>query len=89
MGNPRVISFVARGRRRLEILKLLIDHGRSQVELMRLTKMYKTHTSRTLKELLEKKLIVCKNPEDRMYKFYKITKKGKEFLEEAKRLIER
>ena len=49
--------------------------------------MYKTYTSRTLKELSEKNLIVCKNPEDRSFRFYKITKKGKEILEEVQKLI--
>jgi len=88
MNNAELISFIARAKRRFEILRLLKEHEKSQVALMKETGMYKTHTSRTLKELSDKKLIKCTNPEDREFKFYKITKKGKDTLEEAKRLIE-
>lgn len=87
MGNPQSISFVARSKRRLDILRLLEKGRRSQVEIMNITKMYKSHTSRTLKELLDNKLIICENPEDRAFKFYKITKKGKEILKEIEKII--
>lgn len=86
MGNPNIISYIARSKRRLEILNILKTNEKSQVEIMKLTKMYKAHTSRTLKELSEKELIHCINPEDRMFKFYKITKKGKEILNDIKRV---
>jgi len=87
MANPRLISFIARSKRRLEILKLLEEREMSQVELMKKTEMYKGHTSRTLKELSDKKLIICKNQEDRVFRFYKITALGRKILEEAKKLI--
>ena len=87
MTNPRLISFIARSKRRLEILKLLEEREMSQVELMKKTEMYKGHTSRTLKELSDKKLIICKNQEDRVFRFYKITALGRKILEEAKKLI--
>ncbi len=87
MANPRLISFIARSKRRLEILKLLEEHELSQVKLTKLTKMYKGHTSRTLKELSDKKLIACKNQEDRTFRFYKITTLGRRILEEAQKLI--
>ena len=87
MANPRLISFIARSKRRLEVLKLLKEREMSQVELMKKTEMYKGHTSRTLKELSDKKLIICKNQEDRVFRFYKITALGKKILEEAKKLI--
>jgi len=79
MGNPKIISFIARSKRRLEILKLLAEKEKSQLEIMKITQMYKSHTSRTIKELLEKKLIICKNLEDRVFKFYKITASGKKY----------
>jgi len=83
MINPRIIGFAARGKRRTEVLKLLSGGEKSQLEIMKTTNMYKTHTSRTLKELLERKLIVCRNPEDRSFKFYKITALGKKVLGEV------
>lgn len=87
MGDPKLISFVARSRRRIEILKLLIKEEKSQPEIMKLTHMYKAHTSRTIKELVSKKLIICKNPEDREYKFYKITSLGRRILEKTKKIV--
>ena len=91
MTNPRLISFIARSKRRLEILKLLKEHELSQVKLTKLTKltkMYKGHTSRTLKELSEKKLVICTNPDDRSFRAYKITRKGTEILKQTKAIIE-
>ena len=87
MGNPKIISFIARSKRRLEILKLLAEKEKSQQEIMKITKMYKSHTSRTINELLEKKLIICRNPEDRVFKFYKISASGKKILKEVKDII--
>jgi|GEM_PF-1032555 len=81
MVDARLISFTARSKRRIEVLKLLSETQKmSQPEIMRTSKQYKSHNSRTLKELVEKKLISCINPSDRAFKFYKITQKGKEVL---------
>ncbi len=87
MTEASLISFVARSKRRIEVLKLLSKVQKiSQPEIMRHSKQYKSHNSRTLKELIDNKLISCINPEDRAFKFYKITKKGKEILKEAERI---
>ncbi len=87
MSNATRISFVARSKRRKELLEILNKSKEiSQPEIMKLSKQYKSHNSRTLKELSDKGLIVCVNPEDRSFKFYKITKKGKEILKEAIRI---
>ena len=83
MSNPKAISFIARSKKRLEILKLLYEKEKSQPEIMKITKMYKSHTSRIINELLDKKLIICRNPEDRVFKFYKITALGKKILKEV------
>ena len=89
MSNPKIISFIARGKRRKEVLEFLNKFKeKSQSEIMKELKRYKSHNSRTIKELSDKKLIVCVNPEDRSFKFYKITKKGKNILKEAKRIYE-
>jgi len=87
MGDAKLISFIARSKRRLEVLKLLFEKERSQTELMRLTQMYKGHTARTIKELSEKKLIICSNPEDRVFRFYKINKLGKNILKDIDKII--
>ena len=85
--NPSLISFVASSKRRLEILKILNEKLISQPEITKSTGMYKAHTSRTLKELLERKLIICRNPENRSFKFYKITTLGKNILEEVESIL--
>ena len=88
MAGASLISFVARSERRLEVLKLLSDVQKmSQPEIMKKSKQYKSHNSRTLKELISNKLISCINPKDRAFKFYKITKKGKDILKEVEKII--
>lgn len=42
------------------------------------------HVSKSLKELLDKGLIICKNPDDKFYRFYELTKKGREIIKELK-----
>jgi predicted transcriptional regulator len=88
MASAELISFVARSKRRREVLKLLLKVQKmSQPEIMRNSKQYKSHNSRTLKELIDNKIISCINPEDRAFKFYKITKKGKNILKEVEKII--
>jgi predicted transcriptional regulator len=87
MSDFTIISFIARSKNKLKILKILSKEEKSQVEIMKITKMYKSHTSRALKELVHKKLIVCKNPSDRAFKFYKITSFGNKILNEVEKLI--
>jgi DNA-binding MarR family transcriptional regulator len=50
------------------------------------TGMYKSHVSRTLKELISKDLVKCINPEDRNFRFYEITQKGKKVLDGCKNI---
>jgi predicted transcriptional regulator len=85
--SPSFISFVGRSKRRQDILQKLQEKSLSQPELKKLTGMYKTHTSRTLTELSEKKLISCINPQDREFKFYKITSLGKKIIAEVQRIL--
>ena len=84
MSNASLISFVARSKRRREVLVILERSKEiSQAEIMRLSNQYKSHNSRTLKELSEKSLVVCANPLDRSFRFYKIAKKGRDILKEV------
>lgn len=86
MVEAKLIAFIARSNRRKEILELLGNGRISQSTIMKKTGMYKGHISRTLKELLDYKLIRCENPEDRSFKFYKIEKKGIKILKEIENL---
>ena len=69
------------------MLKLFSKGEKTQPEIMKSTGLYKSHTSRVIKELLDEKLIICKNPEDREFKFYKISVLGKKILNGAERLV--
>jgi len=86
MAEARLISFVARSDRRKEILEILSKGRIAQSAIMKKTNMYKGHVSRILKELLNYGLIICENPEDRSFKFYKISKKGKDILIELNKI---
>jgi DNA-binding MarR family transcriptional regulator len=87
MVDLKLIGFVARAKRRKETLNLLSKHTQlSQPEIMRSLNQYKSHNSATIKELVQKDLIKCINPEDRSFKFYKITKKGRNILKEVFRI---
>lgn len=43
-----------------------------------------SHVSRTLKQFVEKDIAVCITPEERIGRVYKLTKKGKQILEQLK-----
>ncbi len=83
MVEAKFIAFIARSNRRKEVLKILNKDRMSQPTIMKKTGMYKGHTSRTLKELSEQKLIICENPKDRSFRFYKISKKGTNVLKKV------
>ena len=80
MANIYDVTFVKRAKNRLKILNLLAQGEKTQAELHKITGLYRTHTRRTLNELVDKKLVKCLNPNDRIFKLYKLTKKGKEIL---------
>ena len=47
-----------------------------------------THVSRSLKDLIERGLVECLTPNERVWKLYKLTKEGMcvlEYLEKSKR----
>jgi len=84
-----MISFVMSGKNRRNILNLLStgDKFTSSQIYKKLNYTYLTHVIRALKDLELKGLIKCLNPEDRIFKFYEITKKGKEINKEVQKLV--
>ncbi len=75
-----LITFVLRSKNREKVLNLLKEGTKTQAELHKLSNLYRTHTRRTLNELISKRLVVCLNPKDRIYKLYNLTNKGKSVL---------
>lgn len=86
MPNPNIISFLLRAKNRVRVLDTLTEKKVS-AQIEKQTGMYKSHVNRTLKELLEKKLIKCINPKDRSYKFYKLTIGGKKALSQVIKIL--
>lgn len=72
-----------RSKNRKAILKSLESRTKTQAELHKITKMYRTHVRRSLNELIDKRLVVCLNPKDRIFKLYEITQKGKRILKKV------
>jgi len=77
-------AWIKRGARRQSILKLLSssDQAFSANDIKSKLKISLPQSSLTLKELSEKDLINCLNPNDNIGKLYKISSKGKEMIKE-------
>ena len=83
MTNYSLLSFILRGERRKAIL-FCLDKPMIPKEIGEHCNVSIHNVSKSLKELADKGLIVCKNPEDKFYRFYELTKKGKDILKEVK-----
>ncbi|HII14696.1 MAG TPA: winged helix-turn-helix transcriptional regulator [Nanoarchaeota archaeon] len=86
MNGPELLSFVMRAKNRKLILALLEKGPKIPAQIMKETGMYKSHTSRALAELSGEKLVFCRNPGDRAFRFYALTPKGKKILKAASEL---
>ena len=80
------LSFILRSKKRKEILDVLSKNKLTPAQIMKRTGMYESHVSRALKELLNRDMIECENPNERRFRFYKITNFGKEVLKETEKI---
>lgn len=85
--ESKLLSFVLKAKNRRRVLLLIAKERLTPAQIMRRTGMYESHTSRTLKELSNKKLIQCENPTERRFKFYSITKLGREVAKEIEKIL--
>ncbi len=81
MTNYSLLSFILRGERRKAIL-LCLDKPMIPKEISQKCNVSIHNVSKSLKELIDKGLIICKNPNDKFYRFYELTKKGREAIKE-------
>lgn len=87
MPKKNVVSYVLRSKNRFKVMESLAGYGEKvQTQIEKETCMYKSHVSRTLKELQDVDAAKCTNPDDRSYKFYTLTPKGKTILKKAKEI---
>jgi len=83
--NWEDISFINSSSYRKRILEKL-DKPKTPSFLSKELNINKTHVSRSLSELMDRKLISCLTPESRKSKIYVITEHGKQILEKQKNL---
>lgn len=76
-----LISFVLRGSRRKQIL-VALKEPKIPKNIAEECKISISNVSNTLPELIKEGLVSCKNPEDHYYKYFELTKKGKDLLKE-------
>ena len=81
----KLVSFVSRGKIRRKALSNL-DNPLTPTQLSEKIKTHRSTTSRTLLELEEKGLVKCITPNEKMGRFYEITKQGKRIIEKINKI---
>ncbi len=76
-----LISYIIRGKTRLDILKAL-DKPMTPTQLSDKLKNHRSTISRTLLEMQKKGLVKCLTPKEKTGRLYIKTKKGEEVLRE-------
>ena len=76
-----LISFLSRSKNRRTVLKNL-EKLTTPSELASKLKIQRSTISRTILELMDKKLVKCLTPKEKMGRLYQITDLGKKILKE-------
>lgn len=71
----KIISFLVRGKRREKVL-LSLKKPKTPKQIADECKINISNASISLSELLKKDLIKCITPNEKIFKFYEMTKKG-------------
>lgn len=79
------ISKVKRSSTKLPMLKLLFE-PKTPVQICKSVGVDLTSASRTLKRLMRDKLVICLNPNEANYRFYKTTLLGKKVIKAIEKL---
>lgn len=80
-----IVSFINRSKQRKEILSLT-QNPITPTEIKNKLDTHLTHVSRILRKFKERGLVECLTPNERMSKYYKITKLGKEVLKQLEKV---
>jgi DNA-binding MarR family transcriptional regulator len=75
-----LISFIMRAKRRKAVLECLKENPKIPKDIATECKISISNVSNTLPELVKKNLVKCKNPKDHYFRYYEITKKGKDLI---------
>ena len=80
-----IISLLARSKKRINVLKSLEKEDKIPSKISKDINIRINHISGILKELKELGVVVCLNEEDKRYRFYSITDKGKYYLDKVEK----
>ena len=80
------VYFLARGRLKIEVLKLL-NQPRTSTQIAKTLKKHRSAISRIFLDLEKKGLVKCLNPEDNMSRFYQITDKGDRVVKSYEKIL--
>ncbi len=80
MDNSQLIAKILRSKLKQKVLLEISKEKITQAQLSKRFNLYRSHINEIITDLLKSNLITCLNPKDRDYKFYEITKLGKEVL---------
>jgi len=80
MVNDDILIFFARSKLRLEVLKALGEKPQIASFLARKMKKHREVISRIFLDLQKQYLVKCKNPQVPSFRYYQITKRGKNLL---------
>ncbi|WP_400230017.1 ArsR/SmtB family transcription factor [Methanobrevibacter smithii] len=77
----RIISLLLRSKNRIKILKSLEKGDKIPSKISKEIDDNSNHVSKYLRTLKDAELVECLNEDDKRYRFYSITDKGKYFLD--------
>jgi predicted transcriptional regulator len=75
----KLLSFVKRSKRRVEIVKELSE-PKTPTEIANALGVSVSHVSRTLREFDDRRLAVCKTPNAKIGRIYELTGEGRKIL---------
>ncbi len=82
-----LLSFVLSGKIRVKVLQALLKIEKTPTLLAKEINTHQSTTSRTLKDLEEKELVVCLTPNSKLSRLYSITEKGKIIIIKINKII--
>ena len=80
-----IISLLARSKKRIEVLKSLENEDKIPSKISKDIDDNSNHVSKYLKALKDADLVECLNEDDKRYRFYSITDKGKYYLDKVEK----
>ncbi|WP_298522719.1 winged helix-turn-helix domain-containing protein [uncultured Methanobrevibacter sp.] len=80
-----IISLLARSKRRINVLKSLEKENKIPSKISKDIDDNSNHVSKYLKTLKDAELVECLNEDDKRYRFYSITEKGKYYLDKVEK----